>query len=281
METPFGTGCHESIQDPRTVQHSDLTQAGAPLVKGGYDYLPSDIEMQYSAGICTGISEEQQRRKANGKKYSADFHYLLQKKFIDKNWIEGSSILSSLKVGNKFGFLPLEQWKYTTEVDRNLGYANYVAKLQAIPDDEINRLLTLCIDKIAGYSQVDVSDPQKIAHAIDQSDAGILCRYDLGKEWWTVPINPLRPPQTIVSGHAIIMCKYDYTNSFMQTLANTWSPSWANNGCADVNWTTYKPTEAWIILSYSVIKKQLPPTSTPTFIQNIVDMIFKWFSSKN
>jgi len=64
-----------------------------PLIKGGFNYLPTDILDQKNVGICTAISHIQNRNKANGKTYSADFQYLLQKKFYDMNWTEGSSFL--------------------------------------------------------------------------------------------------------------------------------------------------------------------------------------------
>lgn len=257
MEHEFlGTGAHHSERDPRTVKHEDLVQFGAPLQKGGVEYTTNDIEHQHSVGICTAISLVQNREKANGKKYSPDFQYLLQKRFVDLNWYEGSSVLSSLKVAKNFGLLPINLWTYTTENDRYLPYNQYIAKLQAIPDSEIQRLLLLCTDKIQGYAQVNVSDPQAIAKAVNESKSGILCRYDCGSTWW-IPswlakdINPLRKPDPATSGHAIILNMFDYTKGFMQKLANTWGITWCLNGCADINWSNYKMTEAWTILDFS------------------------------
>jgi len=247
----FGLGALESKQDSRTVQISDL--AGEPLVKGGYEYSLSEIENQRRVGICTAISLTQNRSKVDGIKYSADFQYLLQKKFLDQNWQEGSSIMSSLKVGKLYGFLPLEFFTWVTEEDRNSPYAQYIAKLQAIPLSEILRLTGLCVNKIQGYAQVNINDSQTIAKAIIDSESGIICRYDVGSEWWTQPINPLRPPQKVISGHAINMSKFDYTVNLDQTLVNTWGILWNINGTANILWGNYKPTEAWIILKYNPI----------------------------
>ena len=260
---PFAFNTPDSNVDSRTVQHGDLVAAGlAPRVKGGYDYLPTDIENQERVGICTGISNEQERRKTTGKKYSADFQYLMQK-IYDGNWLEGSSIFTGLRVAKNIGFLPAELWTWTTEADRKGTYADYIAKLQAIPQAEIDRLKTLCIDKIAGYAQVDVSDHQAIAAAIDNSKAGILCRYSVGAEWWTgrdgvrtfdpLKLNPILPPAIFISGHAIIMSKYDYTTILMQFLANTWGSEWNNQGVGYTDFNIYKPTEAWVVL------ETLPP----------------------
>lgn len=258
----IASGAFESFPDPRTVVYPVSTM-GAPLVAGGVDYLPTDIEHQHKVGICTAISRVQLRQKQTGKKYSPDFQYLLQKKFYDGNTQEGSSILHANKVAKKIGFLPASLWTYTTESDRYLPYYDYMAKLEAIPISEIVRLAGspdengefsggLCVDKIAGYANVNVLDAQAMAKAIDDSigQAGILCRYNVGEDWW-VPswnaqdIDPLRPPRNPTSGHAIIMSKYDYSVPLQQKLANTWGISWCLGGTAHVNWSNYKPTEAW------------------------------------
>ena len=257
IQFSFG-GALESPKDSRTVQYKDITQATAPLIKGGIEYAPKDVDNQHNVGICTAIHITQNRGKKNGKKYSPDFQYLLQKKFYDKNWDEGSSIFYALKVAKNYGFLPIELFTYITEADRYLPYSKYIKKLQAIPEEEITRLIGLCIDKIAGYADVDVADAQAVAKAINDSGVGILCRYVVGKEWYTsidgriswLPkdINPIRPPRNPICGHAITMSAFDYTKSMKHTLPNTWGTSWCRNGSCDILFDSYKPTEAWIIL---------------------------------
>jgi len=261
MEEKLGTGADHSIQDNRTISHSDLATATPELfVSGGYEYTINEVEHQHMVGICTAISLIQNREKANGKKYSPEFQYLLQKTLYDMNWVEGSSIFNALKVGKSIGFLPAESWIHTTEQDRYLPYDQYIAKLQAIPSAEIERLKSLCIDKIAGYASVDVSDPQSIARAIVASESGILCRYGCQKNWWTPSwlardIDPLRNGIE-TSGHAINMCSFDYSKgSNMQMLANTWGVTWCLNGSAHINWDNYKMTEAWIILKSNPLFK--------------------------
>ena len=261
MNEKLGTGAFHSKKDKRNIKHSDLAVATTPLVKGGVDYLPTEIEHQHLVGICTAISRVQLREKQTGKKYSPEFQYLLQKKFYDMNWTEGSAILNANKVAKNYGFLPLNLWTYTTEQDRYLPYAQYIAKLQAIPDTEIQRLIGLCVDKIAGYAQVDVTDAQAVAQAIVNSpnQSGILCRYGCNSNWWTpswLPkdIDPLRnAPET--SGHAIINCKFDYTTSLMQKLANTWGITWDLQGMANINWGNYPMTEAFVDLLFQPMFK--------------------------
>ncbi len=250
-EETIAFGALPSKYDPRTIKHK-VTMTGL-LVSGGHKYTKSDIEHQHGVGICTAAHIVQERQKVNGRKYSLDFHYLLQKKFYDKNWYEGSSIFSGLKVGKNYGFLPRELFTWVTESDRFLPYADYIAKLKAIPDEEITRLIGLCVDKIPGYAQVNVTDPQAIAKAIVDSQAGILCRYDVGIEWYTPSwktkdINPMRAPKIATSGHAIDMSEFDYSDGTMQVLPNTWGTGWNRDGQGDINWDNYKPTEAWIVL---------------------------------
>jgi len=265
----LGTGADESIKDPRTVEH--LPDMAYPLIKGGSEYSVLDIEHQHAVGICTAISRVQLRQKQMGKRYSPDFQYLLQKKYFDFNWNEGSSILSANKVAKLYGFLPYDLWTHTTENDRFLPYNEYIAKLEAVPLDEILRLLKLCIDPIAGYAAVNVSDPQAIAKAVIDSpkQAGILCRYGCQKNWWTSikgvaswlakDIDPLRyAPET--SGHAIILASFDYTSDIIQKLANTWGTLWCLDGSAHINWSNYKMNEAWIDLFETPVINPHPTT---------------------
>ncbi len=261
-QNPFGTGAIDSYNDPRTVKHETL--GVAPLIKGGKEYLPEDIEHQHTVGICTAISRVQLRQKQTGKKYSPDFQYLLQKKFVDGAWFEGSSIFAANKIAKNYGFLPLELFTHVTEEDRSLPYYQYEAKLRAITDTEIQRLLKLCIDKIAGYAQVNVSEPQSIAKAITESKEGILCRYETGDTWYRPSwqekdISPLRKPVPATGGHAIIMSNFDYTKTALQTLANTWGTQWCRKGNIDIDFSNYPMTEAWIDLPTN-------PISIPHFI---------------
>jgi hypothetical protein len=283
----FSFGAIESKSDNKRIFHEELTTMAnpEPALTGGVSYQPDEIEHQHKVGICTAISLTQNAQKAIGRKFSADFQYLLQKKYYDGGWFEGSSILNALKVGTKFGFLPLEEWTWTTENDRLLPYDAYIAKLKAIPDTEIQRLINLCSDyKLTGYAQIDQNVPNALSNAIKASRSGILCMYVVDEQWWTPSwnakdINPLRPPKTNLSGHAINMESFDYTKGFDQVLANTWSPAWCRQGKADINWSNYKPREAWIPYFYltetqlNELKNTLK--SKITLLQKIVELLTK------
>lgn len=236
----YGTGAEESPYDLRTFAYAP----SGVRKKGGSKYKPTDIEDQHRVGICTAISTTQNARKALGKKFSADFQYLLQKKFIDGNWNEGSSLSSALKVASKFGFLLEKDWKFTTESDRKLPYDKYITKLRAIPDAEIDKLLILSAkNKIMAYASVPV-DRDMMAEAINESKSGILVRFGMGNEWYRAPIEPLRKPIKQLSGHAITECNYD-GGSFR--VANTWGSDWADGGTAYHILSDYAPTEAWMV----------------------------------
>ena len=234
-----GTGALESPYDIRTFAYAP---SGVPNT-GGKKYQPKDIEDQHKVGICTSISLTQNARKALGTKFSADFQYLCQKKFKDGNWSEGSSISHALWVAKNIGLLPEKEWTYTTEADRKGNYQAYIKKLQAIPDTEIEKLkLKASKYKLKAYASVAV-DRDLMADAIIESASGILTRYTIGNEWWKAPIEPLRPPKVVVSGHAVTDCNYSGT-SFR--IANTWGTDWADKGTAYRLHAKYKPTEAWI-----------------------------------
>lgn len=313
-EEPFapGAGCLESYCDARTIEHTDVfpVMSVAPLVQGGHVYQATDIEHQHKVGICTSIALTQNARRALGEKFSADFLYLLQKKYIDLNWIEGSSILSALKAAKRYGLLPSDAWTHTTEADRNLSYDEYIAKLRAIPDAEVTRLLALCRPVLSGYASVP-NDPQAIAKAVNDSRSGVICMYRIGATWYTSPsgvlswaprdINPLRVPNPIISGHAITLASFDYSATLSQVLANTWGATWDVEGCGDIDWNRYQPREVWI--PYYILpadqqqqldqaleaKKDNPPAPVPspyvpdsvaipflTTIRNIWQWIVQW-----
>jgi hypothetical protein len=235
----YGTGAEESPYDIRT-----FTYVPSPQPKlGGKRYSKKDIEDQHKVGICTAIATTQNARKALGIKFSADFQYLLQKK-LQGNWDEGSSLSWALKIAKNVGFLPEKEWTFTTEQDRKLPYIKYIKKLQAVSDADIEKLKKRAEKyKILAYAKVPV-DRDLMAQAINESDAGILTRYAIGREWWTKPIEPLRPPKEVISGHAVTDSNYD-GDSFR--IANTWGTDWADWGTAHRLHDTYKPTEAWIV----------------------------------
>jgi hypothetical protein len=230
--------------DPSLVDIRDFTyKPDKANKKGGERYQAKDIEDQHRVGICTAISLTQNARKATGIEYSADFQYLLQKKFYDKNWNEGSNARSALHIAKTYGMLPKVEWNHTQEYDRKLSYSRYIEKLKRVPDAEIERLLKIAANyKLAGYASVPVNR-DLLAQAVDESASGLIVRFVVGKEWYTAPIEPLRPAKEPISGHLTIYSNYD---GMSYRIANTWGDDWADSGTAYSRLELYQPTEAWI-----------------------------------
>lgn len=239
----YATGAEPSKVDIRDFTYQPDRSALAAPQKGGDRYQPEDIEDQHRVGICTAISLTQNARKALGIQFSADFQYLLQKKYYDKNWNEGSSARASLHIAYTYGLLPETFWTFTTEEDRKLPYSKYIAKLKAVPESEILRLLeTAKAYKLAGYASVPV-ERDKLAMAVDESRSGLIVRFVVGREWYSAPIEPLRKVQKPISGHLIVYSNYD---GMSYRLANSWGSDWADKGTAYGSLTNNPPTEAWI-----------------------------------
>ena len=202
------------------------------------------IRDQHRVGICTTIAVVQQAIRAFDIEFSPDASHLLQKKFIDKNWHEGSSALSSLKTGTHFGFVPKYLVDpYITENDRKLGWTYYSKKLQAIPDEVINEWITVASKyKMAGYYRVPLHW-QTIKNAILESKFGLIVRFSLDDRWWRDPIEPLRSPIEPLSGHIVSISR---AVGHSYRVENSWGTDWADEGSAYGMFTDYKPTEAWL-----------------------------------
>ena len=84
----------------------------------------------------------------------------------------------------------------------------------------------------------------------------VLCGVKLGKEWWTDTngniswdkraILPVRPPKSIVSGHAILLYGFDEHYVYFR---NSWSNTWGDNGDGYFD-SSYIPyvAEAWTFM---------------------------------
>lgn len=237
----YATGANESEYDIRTFTY-DYADDGTELHTVGESWANTEfIEDQHRVGICTAISMTMRARKHFNKDFSDDFQYLLQKKFIDGNWNEGSSGLSACKVGQKYGFLPAEKWTHTTMADRKLSYSKYVKKLQAVTDDEINELLKEAAKyKILAYAKIP-NTIQSLKKTINDTGA-VTARFVIGKEWYTAPIEPLRGSVAPTGGHLVNITKA-VGDSYR--IANSWGTDWAEGGTAYGLFASYRPTEMW------------------------------------
>jgi len=222
----------------------------------------------------------QNAQKALGAKFSPEFQYLMQKKFHDKNWDEGSSITAALKVAKNIGFLPASAWTFTSVEDRKLPYYKYIKLLQVISDEDIAKMVALAAPyKIKAYAAVP-TDRDSMAQAIDESKAGILCRYVIGSEWWTPPIEPIQPPKISISGHAVTDCNY---NGDSTRTANTWGVDWCDKGTGYHLNRQYRPTEAWIpyynFVPVTIQKQLLSRTTLKGKVLDIIHGIYQYIYS--
>lgn len=255
----YSTGSIKSPIDLRTFKYEPEPVSATVIPwSGGRRWPVENIRHQHKVGICTAISTTMHASKHYGVEFSPEFQYLCQKKYYDNlfytswpQWMEGSSILHALKVGKSIGFLPkAEMDKWITEADRFLPYDQYVAKLKAIPEAELERMKKIASKyKASAYALIDVSNYDKVRTAINSSLHGLLAHYRVGREWWTPPVEPLRSPKTMISGHAVNVT--NYTGGSVR-IANSWGPDWVDNGTAYSIYRNYIPVELWAVWFASV-----------------------------
>lgn len=243
----LGTGANHSEREYRDINMSDLSFTFAPPVKfdAGYSNIP--VEMQNKNGICTAEAAGTliERYRNDGKRVSRKFLYMAGKKFIDGNITEGSSIKTMLQAAYKYGIM----FEDEVPTDTTVPYEEF------INFDPTPFLSIASARKIPGYISIPVN-PSSLINGI-YSYNGIAVRFDVGQEWWTdvngnvtweaSKILPLRKPQNIVSGHAVVFDGYDFTNGFKTNIRNSWSTNWALNGDGYTYFEKYSPTEAWAI----------------------------------
>lgn len=276
MKFNKGTGANISPNDIRTFAY----EAKPAKQSGGKRWTPKDIQDQDRVGICTAISLTMQASKVYGVKMSADFQYLIQKKYYDKNWDEGSSAFHSLKAGKDIGFLPEKEWKFTKQSDRAKPYHTYIKLLQAVSDKEIEKLIKKAKKYRLKAFEYVAPDRDLMANAIDNSECGIITRYTLDSQWWTAPIQPLRSPKQAISGHLVTDTNYD-GRSFR--IANSWGTDWATKGTAYRLHHQYAPTEAWlpyftklpISVKAKLKKRKTVKGKVDNFLQKIIKKMVK------
>lgn len=252
MKEVYSTGAEKSPLDLRTFTYKGDKAGVAPNEVGESWSGSKFIEDQHRVGICTSISMTMKAYKHYGVDFSDDFQYLLQKKFVDGNWREGSSAYSACKVGHTYGFLPQSKWKHTTIEDRKLSYSEYIKKLQAIPDEEVERLMKLSERyKIKAYAKIS-NNIESMASAIAENGS-VISRFVIGREWWSNPIEPLRAPASPISGHLVNITKR-VGQSYR--IANSWGTDWVDGGTAYGLYTTYRPTEMWQVW-FDVVPKEI------------------------
>lgn len=251
-------GADESIKDSRTIKEkASIFDFFIFPKEGGKAVKPECILDQNRVGICTSISNVEIVFDRTGVRYSEDFQYLLQKKYIDKAWYEGSSIFSSVKASYDYGYLRKEIFDAYFTRNPNEDYNSYSKRLQLIANNEelMADLLKQCEKPLQGYTKLEITLPA-LAKAIDDTDNGILVRYTCGWSWFYKLINgitrncwegeliepitePVERATFPITGHAVTLPFYKTGGLY---LANSWGLGWCLDGHARID---YLPTEAY------------------------------------
>jgi len=261
-DIPFGFGAHPSKEDPRTISHTDIT-LGAPVPPAALiDYSDIPHKNQMKVGICTAACVTALAEKQFGTAWrgSMEWLYKIGKVFIDGNMDEGSSIFTMLKAAQKYG-IPSES-KYPSDCNRS--YAEFMSDTnitQEMLDDA-------SLHKIGGYVSVPLT-ADALMQAIYTSKCGLATRMSVGSSWWTDEegnatwdkdkLQPLRAPQSVVSGHAIGQVGYQANQDLLLIDRNSWSEQWCDNGDVSFYFKTQAPyfTEAWTITDKVLFTKDL------------------------
>lgn len=255
MMQHFSFGGVESEKDYRDIPLSAVQSPVAlpPTFINDISAIP--VLNQKKIGACVGhawtCAKMWMEYKETGKAlpFSARFLYALAKA-EDGFPGEGTYYRLGGKVLNQKG-CALEG---TLANDTTLSHEEYI-KTSAIAQNAYEEAKPYAIK---GYAAVDVSSKEAVKQAIYQN--GVLpFGVRLGKEWWNdkkgnaswnaSDIMPLRPPETVVSGHAIAVYGYETLpdGDLVLYFRNSWSIDWANAGNGWFKWSEYSPhfVEAW------------------------------------
>lgn len=255
----LGLGAHPSPTDHRDHRDTQLAMGSPMPDKYVVDISKLQVRMQYFIGKCIGEGNAKKADDLFGMVSSDDFIYLGAKS-IDGNLTEGSNIRSALKFMQQTGVCRYST--FSIPVNDTTTYAEYIT----------NKAPQAAFDEAASYK---IGEYFSVTIDIDMIKAALLkygalvARVDVGEEWYTdvdgvttwdaTKILPLRAPQTVISGHCIVIYGYDSTLTAGKTalhIANSWSTDWADNGNGYLYFEDYMPhiSEAWVV----TLDKQIP-----------------------
>lgn len=255
-------GAVPSTPDYRDKKDEQLAMAFPYPVTYETDLTMIPVFNQGKIGLCTGASlttiVEWLYFKKTGKHVplSRRFLYSVTKNMIDKNKMEGSSLRSALKAAYDVGICTEATFPSSPD---GLNHEQYI-DINAIPAKAFAEAKEF---QIGGYVSVPV-DKDSLCAGIYKYGM-LYSRVVVGPTWWQgtdgvntwdpAKINPIRYPDVIISGHAIVDKGYD---NLELTLRNSWSAAWANKGDADRSIIGYAPTEAWGV-TLKLVVNDLPP----------------------
>ncbi len=282
----FSLGGIASVPDYRDITMDAVF--GAPVPSELPPFYFSDITKipvmhQRKIGACVGhasaVEKAQQELKETGGvlPFSPRFVYALAKAEDGlPAGLEGTYYRLGLKVLQKHGCAT----EATLPNDTTLGHEDYIfsrdtSKIPAAAFDEAKKYA------IKSYAHVgffmDIGE-QQLKRAIMEGE-GILLGMQVGKEWWSdkngnpswraEDLLPIRPPASVVSGHAVFPYGWDTVNSRARFhIRNSWSAEWGDRGNGwffHDEWKKYL-TEAWAAVdlpnNWIEEARELPPAET-------------------
>lgn len=258
MQFNFNTlPSEEDVRDYKTEQ--TMASIQLPPVTHGKEY---DFHLnQRSIGICTAISICTVMQKMYGIPFSPQFLYVLGKRLIDKNEIEGSSARTMLTIANKYGVLPLAD---NPQDDTHKSLAEYMDI--TFTDTQMAKASLYKIK----YASARL-DPVGFATDLYNSKYGLITRQAVGDNtyrpsWKKSDLELLKVPTPVTGGHLVLVNWYSgLDENQLREWHNTWgdknSPTtdnglvWSDDGNLKYKYSTQRPyvTEAWTILDYEPI----------------------------
>ncbi len=258
MQFKLGTlPSEKDIRDYKSEQAMATIQLPPVTHKKEYDFHLN----QRAIGICTAISVCTVMQKMYGIAFSPQFLYVMGKKIIDRNWIEGSSIRTMLRIANEIGVLPLAD---NPQDDTRKSYADYIDIV--FTDDQIQKAGAYKIK----YASARL-DPVGFATDLYNSKYGLLTRQAVGgntyqPSWAKKDLELMREPKPVTGGHAVLVNWYDgLDENQLREWHNTWGDKnnpttdsgavWSDDGNLKYKYSTQKKyvTEAWVVLDYEPI----------------------------
>lgn len=274
MSNPFGHGALPSKRDKRDLIDKSLSLAFPYPNKYGthIDFLNFQKRYQKKIGVCiscfavTYVEWLYYQKTGKYTKLSVAFLYLVIKKLIDKNRIEGTSFRSSIDALMKYGVCT----EKTFPTNYDLTHDQFIS--QTISQEAFTEALSY---RIGGYFSVPVEQSLMAGTLFKYGLIG--SRFSVSEKWW-IPswlpkdIFPLLSGKEI-SGHAVVHYSYDITDRPRFDFMNWWSSAWGNNGTGWSNFDDYAPTEAWVLTLES--QSHLIIDNTPLIDNSFIGKIMK------
>lgn len=245
---PFGHGAIPSKKDKRDIKDTSLSLASPYPQTYSTDISPLNFTERYQKkiGVCvacaitTYVEWLYYKKTGTYTKLSVAFLYIVIKKLIDKNLIEGTSLRAGINAAMKYGIC--KESTFSTNYD----LTNEQMLALAIPQNAFTEALDYTI---GGYFSVPIE--QSLMAGTMFKYGLILSRFSVSDKWYS----PSWLPKDIfpllggkeVSGHALDHFSYDLITKPRFDFMNWWSINWGNHGTGYSNVDDYAPTECWVL----------------------------------